>query len=79
MPERCSVCQQKFDIEPGFYWGAMYVAYMLSSGVLLATAGISILVFKMPVFYLWVVVFALYRTVGQVHLDSYFCIISRLV
>ncbi|MBK9211380.1 MAG: DUF983 domain-containing protein [Saprospiraceae bacterium] len=53
MPERCTVCQQKFDIEPGFYWGAMYVAYMLSSGVLLATAGISILVFKMPVFYLW--------------------------
>jgi len=25
--EKCSECGQKFDLEPGFYTGAMYVSY----------------------------------------------------
>lgn len=29
MPERCPKCGQKFEIEPGFYYGAMYVSYGL--------------------------------------------------
>ncbi|MEJ6583860.1 MAG: DUF983 domain-containing protein [Crocinitomicaceae bacterium] len=27
MPENCSVCKQKFDIEPGFWIGAMWISY----------------------------------------------------
>ena len=27
MPDRCEVCGQKFMIEPGFWYGAMYFAY----------------------------------------------------
>lgn len=27
MPKECTVCHQKFEIEPGFYYGAMYVSY----------------------------------------------------
>ena len=27
MPERCPVCGQDFQIEPGFYLGAMWVSY----------------------------------------------------
>jgi hypothetical protein len=29
MHERCSVCNQKFKIEPSFFYGAMYVSYGL--------------------------------------------------
>lgn len=29
MPECCSVCGQRFQLEPAFYSGAMYVSYAL--------------------------------------------------
>jgi len=27
MPDHCSVCQQKFEIEPGFWIGALWTSY----------------------------------------------------
>ncbi|WP_082883171.1 DUF983 domain-containing protein [Rufibacter roseus] len=30
MPEQCSVCGFRYEIELGFYWGAMYMSYGLS-------------------------------------------------
>ncbi|MBL7920717.1 MAG: DUF983 domain-containing protein [Bacteroidia bacterium] len=30
MYERCTVCNEKFDKEPGFFYGAMYVNYALT-------------------------------------------------
>ncbi|MFT4061003.1 MAG: DUF983 domain-containing protein [Edaphocola sp.] len=33
MPERCSVCGQKMEIEIGFYYGTGYVSYALSVAV----------------------------------------------
>jgi uncharacterized protein (DUF983 family) len=30
MPERCQVCGQPIDLEPGFYYGTSYVSYALS-------------------------------------------------
>lgn len=33
MPERCSVCGQKFELEVGFYYGTGYVSYALSVGL----------------------------------------------
>jgi len=35
MNEKCSHCGQIFELEPGFYWGSMYIAYGLASGVML--------------------------------------------
>jgi uncharacterized protein (DUF983 family) len=35
MYDNCPTCGQKYILETGFYWGAMYVAYALSSGALL--------------------------------------------
>lgn len=29
MPEACPHCGQDFVIEPGFYWGAMYISYLI--------------------------------------------------
>ena len=34
MPEHCSVCNQKMEIEPGFYYGTGYVSYALSVAML---------------------------------------------
>ncbi len=33
LPEVCPVCKQDFKIEPGFYYGAMYVSYGLTIAV----------------------------------------------
>ena len=35
MHERCTVCHQHFEPEPGFYYGAMFISYGLSSLLLL--------------------------------------------
>lgn len=34
MPVRCSVCGQKMELEPGFYYGTGYVSYGLTVGLL---------------------------------------------
>ncbi|NBV12521.1 MAG: DUF983 domain-containing protein [Sphingobacteriia bacterium] len=33
MNSHCTHCGFKFEIEPGFYWGSMYISYALSVGV----------------------------------------------
>jgi uncharacterized protein (DUF983 family) len=33
MPEKCPNCGLKYEIETGFYWGAMYIAYALISAI----------------------------------------------
>ena len=38
MHERCGVCNQRFTPEPGFYFGAMFLSYILSGWILLLTA-----------------------------------------
>ena len=41
MPAHCPVCNQAYEPEPGFYWGAMFISYgftvaiFVTSGVLL--------------------------------------------
>ncbi|VXD12186.1 conserved hypothetical protein [Marinoscillum sp. 108] len=37
MHENCPHCGHRFEQEPGFYYGAMYVSYALSVGIFLAT------------------------------------------
>ncbi len=36
MPEQCPVCRFRFEIEPGFFWGAMYFSYAFSVGIVVA-------------------------------------------
>jgi uncharacterized protein (DUF983 family) len=38
MPEHCSVCGQKMEIEVGFYYGTGYVSYALSVAITVAVA-----------------------------------------
>ncbi len=44
MPKECPYCCQSFVGEEGFYWGAMYVGYGLSSGLIFAILGLDLLV-----------------------------------
>lgn len=53
MPEKCEVCGLKYESEPGFWWGAMYVGYAFSSGALLITALLCLTVFDLPLSTTW--------------------------
>jgi uncharacterized protein (DUF983 family) len=44
--ENCSVCGKKYMLEPGFYQGAMYVAYGLGVVLFVSVWVISLLFFK---------------------------------
>ncbi len=37
MHAECSVCQQKFDMEPGFWYGTGYVSYALTIAISVAS------------------------------------------
>ena len=37
MPERCPECGQRFELEPGFWYGTGYVSYALSVAYLIVT------------------------------------------
>ena len=34
MPDRCTVCGQKMELEVGFYYGTGYVSYALTVGIM---------------------------------------------
>jgi uncharacterized protein (DUF983 family) len=38
MPERCPVCNQKYEIEVGFWYGTGYVSYAISVGTIFILA-----------------------------------------
>ncbi|MBK8519089.1 MAG: DUF983 domain-containing protein [Saprospiraceae bacterium] len=46
MPESCPVCSQKFEPEPGFYYGSMFLSYIFSAFFFLGIMGVCIIVFK---------------------------------
>jgi uncharacterized protein (DUF983 family) len=49
MNKECPVCKQAFELEPGFYWGAMYVGYGLSGGYMLTTVGAMLMLLNWSV------------------------------
>lgn len=49
MNDRCPVCGQNFMPEPGFYYGAMFVSYLISSFFFLFVAGVTIIYFDFTV------------------------------
>ena len=36
MPERCSACNLKYDMEQGFWYGAMYISYGIGVAIVVA-------------------------------------------
>ncbi|MBP9690099.1 MAG: DUF983 domain-containing protein [Bacteroidia bacterium] len=55
MNEFCPVCEVRFEIEPGFFWGAMYVSYSITTAFMLVTCGILLWGFNDPEFWVYVV------------------------
>ena len=46
MHEKCSHCGLRYEIEPSFFYGAMYVSYGLNVGLSIATFGVSYLILE---------------------------------
>jgi len=44
MPDECSNCGQDFQIEEGFYYGAMFTSYFLTAFILFFLMGLVILI-----------------------------------
>ena len=42
MSERCPVCDLKFEIEPGFFYGAMYFSYAFTIALMI---GVSLILY----------------------------------
>lgn len=42
--KRCPACQRKFEKEPGFYWGALFVSYAQTIAFSLIVLGIAYVV-----------------------------------
>ncbi len=47
MPDHCPVCNQKYEPEPGFYYGSMFLSYIFSGFFFLGIMGLLLIVFKM--------------------------------
>lgn len=46
MHKRCTVCNEDFEREPGFYFGSMFLSYILTGFFSFAVVGFFILVCK---------------------------------
>ena len=49
MPGNCPRCGQSYYPEPGFYYGAMFMSYIITSFFCLGVVGLCILVFDLSV------------------------------
>ena len=49
MPDACPVCGQKYLLEPGFYYGAMFISYIICGVTFLAFIAFCMFVLKLSV------------------------------
>jgi len=49
MPKNCPTCWQKYEPEPGFYYGAMFISYIISSFIFLSLAAVCIIYWGLTV------------------------------
>ena len=43
MFDTCNVCGLTFEVEPGFFWGAMYVSYGITTGMMLIVGALVLI------------------------------------
>ncbi len=51
MYEFCEECGQQFELETGFYWGAMYVSYAMTAGWAIANFVILYFIFHISLWF----------------------------
>ena len=59
MHKTCPYCGQKFEVEPGFFIGAMYVSYAMSVGLLLTSGLVLYHLFDDPELWVYLTVVTL--------------------
>jgi uncharacterized protein (DUF983 family) len=55
MEERCDKCNHKYEIEVGFFYGAMYVAYALTVAISVATFVITYLIYNDTPYWVYII------------------------
>ena len=58
MNEFCGHCGLKYEVEPGFFYGAMYVSYAFSVAILLTTTFFLYFFFDDPELWIYIVTVA---------------------
>ena len=58
MQENCSHCKLKYQLEPSFFYGAMYVSYGVTVAISVAAFIISFVFFKMSLKYSFISIIA---------------------
>ncbi len=58
MPQNCPKCGQNYYLEPGFYYGAMFISYIITGFFSLGFVGFCMLVLDMSVdtSFIWLIV-----------------------
>ena len=56
MFEDCPVCGLHFEIETGFFWGAMYVSYAITCAIMLVLGGTVLIVGHNPNFWVYMAI-----------------------
>jgi len=54
MNTHCDVCGLQYEIEPGFFWGAMYVSYAISCAILIILGGAVLILGNNPDFWVYI-------------------------
>jgi hypothetical protein len=49
MNKKCTVCGQKFEPEPGFYYGAMFISYIFMGFFSLGLTGLLVFYFHVSI------------------------------
>ncbi|MBC7426788.1 MAG: DUF983 domain-containing protein, partial [Bacteroidia bacterium] len=55
--EFCPVCGIRFEHETGFFWGAMYISYTFSTGLMIFAGILGIAIYEVPFMYLVIGIF----------------------
>ncbi|MDH3709670.1 MAG: DUF983 domain-containing protein [Cyclobacteriaceae bacterium] len=55
MNAHCPHCHFRFEVEPGFFIGAMYVSYAMSLAIFMVVGFLVYLVFDNPDFYYYII------------------------
>lgn len=48
MHKNCPVCGHQFEIEPGYFYSAMYISYMITSALCIITGGLVYYILNDP-------------------------------
>lgn len=56
MDKTCKECDYKFEVEPGFFFGAMFVSYALACAQMIASLVITWGILEIPVLYMFLCV-----------------------